>query len=238
LSRLNFVRAGRLLILTLGLTSLIAGNSIGKLPERTQSGGQGTLPAASSAKPNASTDKGKGPAKNEPTAGSQQSADDPSVYRIGIEDDLQISVWHEAELSMPVEVRPDGMITLPLINDVPVVGLTTKELQAVLTEKLSAFVNEPQVTVIVKGIKSRKVFLVGQVAKPGTYMLVGKKTVLQAILEAGGLGPFAKSGSIVVIRNVNGQQTRLKFNYKKAVSGRGGEGEDIELIPGDMVVVP
>lgn len=233
----DFAPACRFFILALSLTNLMASDALGKLPVSGPRGGQAAPPAASSATQSSATDKGKAAAKNDPGIGTQSSADDASVYKIGVEDELQISVWHEAELSMPVQVRPDGMITMPLINDVPVVGMTTKELQAKLTEKLSAFVNEPQVTVIVKTIKSRKVFLVGQVAKPGPYMLVGKKTVLQVILEAGGLGPFAKSGSIVIVRTVNGQQTRLKFNYKKAISGK-GEGEDIELLPGDMVVVP
>lgn len=162
---------------------------------------------------------------------------DPDLYTIGIEDELQISVWHEAELSMPVQVRPDGMITLPLINDVPVVGLTTKQLQALLTEKLKPFVNEPQVTVIVRSIRSRKVYLVGQVTKPGPYPLNGRKTILQLLTEAGGLGQFAKGGSIYVVRTVNGQQTRLKFNYKKALQGKADSG-DVELEPGDMVIVP
>src|SRR5277367_6105356 len=166
--------------------NLIASNALGNLPISPSRGGQAVPPTASSATQSSTTDKSMSAAKNGPGTGTQSSADDASVYKIGLEDELQISVWHEAELSMPVQVRPDGMITMPLINDVPVVGMTTKELQAKLTEKLSAFVNEPQVTVIVKTIKSRKIFLVGQVAKPGPYMLVGKKTVLQVILEAGG----------------------------------------------------
>jgi polysaccharide export outer membrane protein len=158
-------------------------------------------------------------------------------YSIGIGDDLQISVWREPELSMPVQVRPDGMITLPLINDLPVVGLTTHQLQALLTEKLKPFVNEPQVTVIVRGIHSRRVYLMGQVAKPGPYPLNDKKTVLQLITEAGGPGQFAKTGSIYIIRTVDGKQTRLKFNYKKALAGKADAG-DVELLPGDMVVIP
>jgi polysaccharide export outer membrane protein len=182
-----------------------------------------------------------GTKSNEPRKNGAPSAagelEDGSTYRIGVEDELQISVWREPELSMPVQVRPDGMITLPLINDFPVVGLTTKELQAALTEKFAPFVNEPQVTVIVRNIRSRKVFLVGQVGKPGPYPLNGKMTVLQLIVGAGGLGQFAKGGSIYVVRVVNGQSTRLKFNFKKAVSGK-GDGGDFELMPGDMVVVP
>lgn len=236
MSRFAFTRVTRFFVFG-QLTSLMACATFGMHLTQAQTAGQATPPKALTTKANSLTEKEKLALKNVPEASASQPADDPSIYRIGVEDELQISVWHEAELSMPVQVRPDGMITLPLINDVYVTGMTTKELQAKLTEKLNPYVNEPQVTVIVKGIKSRKVFLVGQVAKPGPYMLVGKKTALQLILEAGGLGPFAKSGSIVIVRNVNGQQTRLKFNYKKAVSGK-GEGEDPELIPGDMIVVP
>jgi len=162
---------------------------------------------------------------------------DPEEYRIGVEDELQISVWREPELSMGVQVRPDGMITLPLINDVAVVGLTTKGLQSLLTEKLKPFVNEPQVTVIVRNIRSRKVYLTGQVAKPGPYPLNGRKTILQLITEAGGLAQFARGGSIYVIRNVDGKPVHLKFNYKKALAGKSDSG-DIELLPGDMVIVP
>jgi polysaccharide biosynthesis/export protein len=170
------------------------------------------------------------------TKPSAQAAEFDS-YRIGIGDELQISVWHEPELSMPVQVRPDGMITLPLINDLAVVGLSTHELQNILGEKLKPFVNEPQVTVIVRNIHSRKVYLMGQVGKPGPYALNERKTVLELITEAGGPGPFAKTGSIYIVRTVDGQQTRLKFNYKKALAGKADAG-DVELLPGDMVVVP
>jgi polysaccharide export outer membrane protein len=183
------------------------------------------------------SDRTKARPTAENTAKPGDAGVDPDSYKIGIEDELQISVWREPELSQPVQVRPDGMITLPLVNDLPVVGMTTKELQNALTEKLKPFVNEPQVTVIVRNIKSRKVYLVGQVMRPGPYALNGRKTVLQLIVEAGGLGQFAKSGSIYVTRTVNGQLTRMKFNYKKALSGKTDSG-DVELLPGDMVVVP
>lgn len=159
----------------------------------------------------------------------------PSDYRVGAEDELTISVWHEPEFSQPVTVRSDGMITLPLLNDIPVSGLTTEELQSLLTEKLKTLINDPQVTVMVKAIHSRKVFLIGNVAKQGTYGLTGKKTVLELIAEAGGLGPFAKTRSIYVLRKENGKEVHLPFNYKKALAGKG---ENPELKPGDMVVVP
>jgi polysaccharide export outer membrane protein len=159
----------------------------------------------------------------------------PPGYRVGVEDDLAIAVWHEPELSQAVTVRPDGMITLPLLNDVKVANLTTEEVQALLVEKLKPFVNDPQVTVSIKAVKSRKVFLVGNVAKQGMYYLNGHMTVLELLSEAGGLGPFAKSKSIYVLRKEAGKEVRLPFNYKKAVSGHG---DNPELIPGDMVVVP
>jgi polysaccharide export outer membrane protein len=159
----------------------------------------------------------------------------PSDYRIGPEDELTVSVWHEPEFSQAVVVRPDGMVTLPLINEVKVAGLTTEEMQVLLTEKLKPVVNDPQVTVIVKAVKSRKVFVVGNIAKQGVYALGGKKTVLEVIAEAGGLGPFAKSKSIYILRKEGDKEVRIPFNYKKALSGNGS---NPELMTGDMVVVP
>jgi polysaccharide biosynthesis/export protein len=179
--------------------------------------------------------KPKGPANPEPMKVDTQLPQLPTDYRVGAEDELMISVWHEPEFSQAVVVRPDGMITLPLINEIKVAGLTTAEMQVLLTEKLKSVVNDPQVTVIVKGVKSRKVFLVGNVVKQGVYPLGGRKTVLEAIAEAGGLGPFAKTRSIYVLRKANGKETRIPFNYKKALSGKG---DNPELMPGDMVVVP
>ena len=162
---------------------------------------------------------------------------DPAVYRIGVEDELGIAVWHEPDLSTGVVVRPDGMITLPLLNDLKVIGMTTKELQDALTDRFKEFVKEPQVTVIVRQIKSRKVYLLGEVARPGTYPLNNPKTVLQLLAEAGGPGPFAKMGSMYVIRQQNGTKTIVHFHYKRAMSGK-SLSDDVTLQPGDMVVVP
>lgn len=159
------------------------------------------------------------------------------IYRIGAEDELQIAVWREPELTTAVVVRPDGKITLPLLNDVSVAGMRTEELQKLLTEKLAPFVNEPQVTVIVRTIRSRKVFLVGQIPHPGSYPLGGRKTVMQVLAEAGGLTPFAKASGIYILRNQEGHQSRIGFNYSKAVKGEGAK-NDIVLFPGDMIVVP
>jgi polysaccharide biosynthesis/export protein len=159
-------------------------------------------------------------------------------YRIGVEDDLQVSVWKEPELSVQVVVRPDGMISLPLLNDIRAVGLSTKDLQDLLTEKLKPIVAEPQVTIIVRGIKSRKVYLVGQVARPGAFTLSANYTLLQVLAEAGGVSPYAKTDSIYVLRkSASGQQQKIKFNYKKAIKGD-AEKLDFPLFPGDMIVVP
>src|SRR5256885_16736277 len=127
------------------------------------------------------------------------------------------------------------------IRDYKVTGVQTcalpisGEMQVLLTEKLKNLVNDPQVTVIVKAVKSRKVFLMGNVVKQGVYPLGGKKTVLEVIAEAGGLGPFAKSKSIYVLRKENGREVKIPFNYKKALSGKG---TNPDLMPGDIVVVP
>jgi polysaccharide biosynthesis/export protein len=163
------------------------------------------------------------------------SVQPPLGYRVGVDDELTISVWHEPEFSQTVIVRPDGMITLPLLNDIKVAGLSTEELRSLVTEKLKTVVNDPQVTIIVKTIRSLKVFLVGSVGKQGMYPLSSGLTVLELITEGGGLGPFAKSGSIYILRMVNGKQVRIGFNYKKAMQGKG---DDPALQSGDKVVVP
>ena len=157
------------------------------------------------------------------------------TYIIGVEDELQISVWREPELSTAVVVRPDGMITLPLINDVKAVGLKTEELQNILIDKLKNFVNEPQVTVIVRAIRSRKVYLMGEVGHQGTFPLNGDMTVLELLAAAGGIGPFAKADSIYILREQNGKKVRIPFHYKKAVAGKS---ENVTLQPGDLIVVP
>ena len=165
------------------------------------------------------------------------STDKPQIYRVGIEDELTISVWHEPDMSANVVVRPDGMISLPLLNDVKVTGMTTGELQDMLTDKLKDFLKEPQVSVMVRRIRSRRVYLLGAVARPGTYELNNPKTVLQLLAEAGGTGPYAKLKSIYVIRHQKGAEVRLPFHYKKVISGKKAA-HDIVLQPGDMVVVP
>lgn len=203
---------------------------------------QSSQPSSSSPKAADKSDKDKvdrqlsdKTTKQDPAAQSVLTAEQRLTYIIGVEDELQISVWREPELSTSVVVRPDGMITLPLVNDLKAVGLKTDELQTILMEKLKAYVNEPQVTVIVRAIHSRKVYLVGQVMHQGTFPLNGDMTALELLAAAGGVGPFAKADSIYILREQNGKKVRIPFHYKKTVAGKS---ENVALQPGDVVVVP
>jgi len=182
--------------------------------------GHGTA-ARSAAKPNSSP----------------KSATDDPAYIIGQDDVLDISVWKEPEVSRQVPVRPDGKISLPLLNDVQASGLTPMQLQAQLTEKFKKFLTEPQVTVIVAAINSRRVYMMGEINRPGAIPLVPNMTVLQAISTAGGPSQFAKSSKIQILRTENGKQTTYWFNYKDIVRGVKTE-QNILLKPGDSIVVP
>jgi polysaccharide export outer membrane protein len=162
--------------------------------------------------------------------------EDPS-YLIGAEDVLHISVWREPELTNTVPVRPDGKITVPLINDVQAVGLTPMQLALSITEKLKKFVTEPQVTVIVTAINSRRIYIVGEVGRAGAFTLVPGMTVLQALSSAGGFSQFADLKSIYILRVENNKTLRFPFNYKEVIKGNRAE-QNIVLKPGDTIVVP
>lgn len=161
----------------------------------------------------------------------------PPGYVIGPEDVLAVLFWREKDLSVEVAVRPDGMITLPLVNDLKAAGLTPDQLRTAVTEAAGRFVEDPNVTIVVKQINSRKVFVTGQVAKPGTYPLMGPTTVLQMIATAGGLMDFAKGDRIVIMRDQGGKTETLKFNYKDVLKGKKLE-QNVELRPGDTILVP
>jgi len=172
-----------------------------------------------------------------PTAGVREggSGDD---YLIGADDVLAINVWKEPDLSRTVPVRPDGRITLPLIGDIAASGTTPKQLQASIEQDLSKYISKPAVTVIVQEAKSHKFNIVGEVQKPGAYVLTGPLTVLDAIALAGGFRDWAKVKSIYVLRpGPNGSRSKLAFNYKKVIKGGDGA-ENIQLKMGDTVVVP
>ncbi len=141
--------------------------------------------------------------------------------------------WREMEMSGDVTVRPDGIITLPLLGDVRAVGLTTDQLKDVLQKNASKFLTDANVTVVVRQINSRKVFVTGQVGQSGAYPLIGRRTVLQAIALAGGLTEYAKSEDIQIIRG----STTFKFNYKEVQRGRSLE-QNIQLQPDDTILVP
>ena len=158
-------------------------------------------------------------------------------YRIGIDDVLDIAVWNVAELQKTVPVRPDGKISLPLVNDVVAAGLTPMELRKQLTEKIAAFVQTPDVSVVVREIRSLKVSVLGQVRTPGRYDLKGPSTVLDALALAGGFTDFASRRKITVLRQEGSATQRLRFDYEAAVS-RASAKDNWLLNPGDVVVVP
>ena len=161
----------------------------------------------------------------------------PAGYIVGDSDIIRVNVWKEPEVSQTVVVRTDGNISLPLINEVKVSGMTPLQIQDMVAEKLKGFLNSPQVTVTVIEIRSKRAFITGEIARPGTYSLNAQTTVLQLIAQAGGFTPFAKRDSIVVLRTEDGRQSRLKFKYKEVVEGKKTE-QNIALHPGDTVVVP
>jgi polysaccharide export outer membrane protein len=168
-----------------------------------------------------------------------RGSDDPALagYTIGEQDILDIDVWQEKELSGPAVVRPDGKITMPLVGEIYVVGMTPVQLQTELTKRLEPFVTVPQVSVSVHEINSRKVYVMGQVAHEGVFRINATTTVSQIVVQAGGLREYAKKTKIYVLRNTNGKQVRLPFNYNAFIKGQ-KNGQDFVLKPGDTVVVP
>jgi polysaccharide biosynthesis/export protein len=164
------------------------------------------------------------------------ATDDPN-YVIGAQDVLDISVWKEPEVSRTVPVRPDGKISLPLLNDVQAAGLTPSQLAAQLTESLKKFVANPQVTVIVTTINSQRVYLMGEVMRAGAYPLLPGMTILQALSSGGGFTQFANTKKIYLLRQENGKQVKLPFNYKEVLSGKNSS-QNILLKAGDTIVVP
>jgi polysaccharide export outer membrane protein len=161
----------------------------------------------------------------------------PADYIIGPDDVLLVMFWREKELSGECVVRPDGMISLPLVNDIQAAGLTPEELRLKVMEAASRFVQDPAATVVVKAINSRVVYITGQVAKPGPYPLTSKMTVMQLVARAGGLLEFANGKRITILRTSDSQTRLFKFNYNDVAQGK-QLSQNIELKPGDTVVVP
>ena len=164
---------------------------------------------------------------------SQADAD----YKIGPQDLLRIDVWKELEISRTTPVRPDGKISLPLLNDVQAAGLTPMQLAAVISEGLKKYITNPQVTVGVAEINSRRIYVTGEVIKVGAFPLLPNMTVLQALSSSGGFSQFARVKNIYVLRKEEGKDVKHPFNYKDVVSGKKPE-QNILLQPGDVIVVP
>ena len=160
---------------------------------------------------------------------------DAARYVIGPQDSLQVTVWKEPTLSGTFPVRPDGMISLVLVGDMPAAGRTPMALSANITERLKKYIQDPVVTVVVLGVNSQRIFLVGEVGHVGPVMLTPGMTALQAIVTAGGLTQFASSKHIYILRTVNGKEQKIPFNYKQALKGNN---EGVTLVPGDTIIVP
>ena len=162
----------------------------------------------------------------------------PKDYVIGVEDVLTVMFWSATakDLSAEVLVRPDGKISLPILNDVPAAGMTPEQLADAVAKLATKFVRDSGATVIVKAINSRKVYVVGEVSRPGPFQLGSEMNVLQAIGEAGGFLETAKKGDVVIVRNENGQERRFKFNYNEVVRGKNLQ-QNIRLLPGDTILV-
>jgi polysaccharide export outer membrane protein len=159
-----------------------------------------------------------------------------SSYVIGPDDVLAVSVWKEPELTNTLPVRADGMISLPLLNDVTAAGLTPMQLAASITEKLKKYVSDPRVTVTVTAMNSKRIYITGEVVKPGAMNLTPQMTVLQALSSAG-FTQFANTKGIYILRNESGTQTKIPVNYKKLIKGQ-DVGQNVSLKPGDTIVVP
>jgi polysaccharide export outer membrane protein len=165
------------------------------------------------------------------------SAPVSAEYVIGTEDVLQINVWKETDISSSVPVRPDGKISLPLLNDVQAAGLTPLQLAGDISERLKLYITEPRVTVIVTAMNSRRAYVMGQVTRQGAVPLISNLTVLQALSAAGGPVQYANTKKIYILRTEEGKQQRLPFNYDAVIRGKNPE-QNIILKPGDTIVVP
>ncbi len=186
----------------------------------------------------AKDEKGKDKAKSsQPSQG--QSAPAPVAspdYVIGPEDTLHISVWKEPDLTATLPVRPDGKVSMPLLNDVQAAGLKPMQLADSITEKLRKYIADPRVTVVVTAMNSQRIYVLGEVLHTGAMPLIPGMTVLQALASAG-FTQFANTKGIYVLRVENGKQRKIPFNYKQVIKGEATE-QNIILKPGDTIVVP
>lgn len=173
------------------------------------------------------------PAASAPTPVAPET---PPDYIIGADDTLRITVWKETDLNVTLPVRPDGKISMPLLDDVQAAGLTPMQLGASIKERLKKYIADPRVTVVVTAMNSQRIYVLGEVTHTGAMPLMPHMTVLQALSSAG-FTQFANLKAIYLLRTENGQQTKLRFNYKDAIKGRDPQ-QNIVLRPGDTIVVP
>jgi polysaccharide biosynthesis/export protein len=187
----------------------------------------------------AQDDSSENAAKPEKAPAAEAQPPAPSVpvdYIIGADDTLKISVWKEPEMSVNLPVRPDGKISMPLLDDVQAAGMTPMQLAGSIRDKLKKYIADPRVTVVVTAMNSQRIYLLGEVNHPGPTPLLSGMTVLQA-LSAAGFTQFANLKAIYLLRTQDGQQTKIPFNYKEAIKGRGTQ-QNLVLKPGDTLVVP
>ncbi|MGP0020226.1 MAG: polysaccharide biosynthesis/export family protein [Candidatus Sulfotelmatobacter sp.] len=194
----------------------------------------GVLAGSASAQAAPATAAGSGAATS-----SDKPADKPhdDSFVIGNDDVLAINVWKEPDISRSIPVRSDGKISLPLVGEVQAAGLTPLKLEKDIAEKLKSYISEPEVTVMVQQVNSQKFNILGQVNKPGSYVIANSPTVLDALALAGGFRDFAKKKSIYVLRHGASGEVRLPFNYKDVSEGK-NMSQNVKLQPGDTIIVP
>jgi polysaccharide export outer membrane protein len=173
-----------------------------------------------------------------PTATQTAASGPPADYVIGVADLLGVVFVREQDRALSTEavVRPDGKITVPMLNDIQAAGLTPEQLGTAVQKAAAKYIRDPRVTVIVREIRSRRVFVIGQVVKPGTILLNGEMNVLQVLAEAGGFLEDADKEDIAIVRVERGQERRYKFNYNEVVRGRNTD-QNIRMLPGDTILV-
>ncbi|MGH9607963.1 MAG: polysaccharide biosynthesis/export family protein [Terracidiphilus sp.] len=191
-------------------------------------------------KPSAQTAAPEAPVQSSPAPSvspSQTPAEDSSdPYVIGASDLLTVTVWKQATLSDTMLVRPDGMISMPLLGDVQAAGLTPQQLSNQIATKLKKYIEDPRVFVLVSQINSKVVYTLGEVGKKGPIAMTSGMTLLQAISSAGGLTDYANKGKIYILRTEAGKQVKIPVQYKRALKGDGNL--NLVLKPGDTIVVP
>jgi polysaccharide biosynthesis/export protein len=172
-----------------------------------------------------------------PAAGIAAAKPHDNSFVIGNDDVLAINVWKEPDISRAIPVRSDGKISLPLVGEVQAAGLTPLRLESDIASRLKNYISEPEVTVIVQQVNSQKFNILGQVERPGSYVIANSPTVLDAIALAGGFRDFAKKKSVYVLRQGSSGEARVLFNYKDVIQGK-NMSQNVKLQPGDTIIVP